>query len=94
MNSTYLTPNAKFSGNALPRRGLGNINHAVFDSDCQKVIIETKKDDANNPSLWEWNPFSREILEGLKAVNTAKLQSNETQIPAEQIMNKSKVKFY
>lgn len=94
LNSNYLTPNYKFSGNALPRRGLGNINHAVFDSDCQKVIIETKKDDAKGPSLWEWNPFSREILEGLKVVITAKLKSNENQVPAEQILNKSKVKFY
>lgn len=94
LNSNYLTPNYKFSGNALPRRGLGNINHAIFDFDCQKVIIETKKDDAKDPSLWEWNPFSREILEGLKAVKMAKMQSNETQISPEEIMNKSKVKFY
>ncbi len=94
LDSNYLTPNYKFMGNFLPRRGLGNINHAVYDAECKKVIVETKRDDIKDPSLWEWNPFSREILEGLKAVKKAKLQNNEIQIKPDQFMNKSQVKFY
>lgn len=94
LDSNYLTPNYKFLGNMMPRRGLGNITHAIYDPECKKVIIETKRDDNKDASLWEWNPFSREILEGLKAVKKAILLNNEIQIKPDQFMNKSQVKFY
>ena len=92
VDSNFLKPNNKFSGNTLPDQDLGNISQAVYDPKQQKIILETQI--AENKSAYIWNPFTAEILDELKIVMKAEKPGDVNYKKLLEIMNGPDVKFY
>lgn len=64
IDSNFLVPGNKFSGNILPDQDLGSIDNAAFDSSRGQVVLEASK--AGNPAVYLWDPFTESVLRKYK----------------------------
>ena len=91
-NSSFF-PETKLSANVLPKEKLGQVINATFDYEINKVILQTVAQNGNK-IIYEWNPFSFELLDKLKTINRVKSKNSDEYFKMVKRMNDPKIKIY
>jgi hypothetical protein len=65
LDSNFIQPGHKFSGNILPENDLGKIEFSAFDSSANQIFLEVTNRN-NGIGYYKWDPFTMSALEKYK----------------------------